>query len=208
MSKQKKKILKYKSFKKQIINDKKNNYFHFLKLFLLFLISALFSFTLVFNLKKIKLPKKNLPIKKETVKKTVIETKINKNKLADYLELIENLYIEPILLIDILKNKNEQIQLVDTRDIISFKKEHLKSAVNFSSITDFKKKFINKKLIFIVYGNYSFEKRPIEVAYELIKSGFKVKILTIGYNEFRHLKVFWLPQSQWDKFQPTDFVEE
>lgn len=214
MARQKNKRLKHKTFKKKPIikvkkNDKKNKFFHFLRVFLLFLFSALFTFLLIFNFKKIKLFKKNKQsIKKETDKKIIIDTKIDKNKLKDYFKLIKSLYLEPTELIEILKNKKEGIQLVDVRDINSFKKEHIKGAVYFSSIDHFKKKFFDKKIIFIIYGNYSLEKRPIELAYQLVKNGFKVKVLTIGYNEFRHLKVYWLPQSQWDKFQQADFIEE
>jgi rhodanese-related sulfurtransferase len=171
-----------------------------IKIFLPFLISFLSVFLLVMFF----YPSKN----KNYSSKTATREKINSSELKKYLKIEENLYFEPLELIDWLGKDDKKMILIDVRDKESFKKEHIKEAKNFQSIEEILKVTkINSNLI-IIYGDYSNDLKTKTIAYRLLEKGFNVKILSVGYNEFRHLKILWLPQSLWDKINPEDFVEK
>ncbi|MGB9883038.1 MAG: rhodanese-like domain-containing protein [Microgenomates group bacterium] len=132
---------------------------------------------------------------------------ISDNKIKEYLELEQFFYFDPLDLISWLKKPDKKFILLDVRDKDSYEKEHIKLAVNFQSIEAVVKLWQKEKPMIIIYGNYSSDPRAKIIAYQLIKKGIKTKILTIGYNEFRHLKILWLPQDLWDKINPEDFIE-
>jgi len=173
-----------------------------LNIFLPFLISFFVAFFLVkiFYQKRTIFFKKSLSEKNQPVKINVVE-------LKKILELEKSLYFDPLNLIERLKKPDEKIVLVDIRDKESFEKEHIKTAVNFQEADEIIRWLKSKKSTVVIYGSYGNDLKTRTVAYQLINQGIQTKILSIGYNEFRHLKILWLPQSLWDKINLEDFIE-
>lgn len=171
-----------------------------IKIFLPFLIGFLSVFILVVFFYQYR--------NKNFSSKILTKDKTNFLELKKYLQVEKNLYFEPLKLIDWLKKPDEKIILIDIRDKKSFKKEHIKEAKNFQSVEEISKVIKNNSNLIIIYGDYSNDLKTKTIAYELLEKGFNVKILSLGYNEFRHLKILWLPQSLWDKINPEDFVEK
>lgn len=203
--------MKKKKRKIKVINAKKNNYllvFKKIKIryLLIFFISFIVSFFLIIFINK-RNAQPNLVKKVE--KKDIILPKItvSRSKMIDYLQLERNLYLDPLELINLIKSNNLNFSLIDLRDKKSYQREKIKKAVNYQSIEEIKKVKINKNKLIILYGDYSSSLKPKEIALNLLKEGYQVKILSVGFNEFRHLKVLWLPQSLWNEVNPDDFIE-
>jgi len=173
-----------------------------LTIFLPFLISFFVAFFLV----KIFYQKRTIFFKKSLSEKNQ-PVKINVGELKKILELEKSLYFDPLNLIERLKKPDEKIVLVDIRDKESFEKEHIKTAVNFKEADEIIRWLKSKKSTVVIYGSYGNDLKTRTVAYQLINQGIQTKILSIGYNEFRHLKILWLPQSLWDKINLEDFIE-
>lgn len=190
------KINKFKKNKKdKVIQEEK---FWKVKNIFFFFLSFLFGFLGIFLLTK-----KSLPLKIEKKYKNISYT----SKIKEFINYALNLYYDPLDLINYLKKPNEKLLLVDVRDKKSFEKEHIKTAVFFENINQIKKLSNNGKKEIVLYGNYQGEKKVFQIAFNLLNQGLQVKILTIGYNQFRHLRMFWLPQSQWDEVKIDDFIE-
>lgn len=182
-----------------------------LRFILIFIFSFVLSFLSFSFLNKKNFNKKNIPQKSlvKTKEKTLIiaKNKVSHSKLKDYLKTEQDLYLDPITLIELINNKSKEILVFDVRKKEAYQKEHLKGAIFFESLTQVKKVNKNKKKTIIIYGDFSSSVKPKQIALTLLENGFSVKILSIGYNEFRHLKVFWLPQDYWDKINPDDYLE-
>jgi rhodanese-related sulfurtransferase len=188
---------------KIIVKENKNQSKKFiLTIFLPFLVSFFIVFFLVKNFYQ----QKTISFKKSLSKKNQ-ETKININELKKVLEIEQSLYFNPLDLIEWLKKPDEKIVLFDIRDKESFEKEHIKTAVNFQEANEIIQWLKNKKLTVVIYGSYDNDPKTKTVVYQLINQGIETKILSIGYNEFHHLKILWLPQSSWDKINLEDFIE-
>ncbi len=175
------------------------------KTFLIFFVISFFvGFLTVYFL----LPKKNQPVK--IGKESAGEKKISysSQKVKEFLTFKNSLYYDPLDLIDDLKKQRKEILLVDCRDKDSFTKGHIKTAVNFQSINQILELTKKSKKTVILYGNYQEEPKINQIALDLLGKGLKVRVLSVGYNQFRHLKIFWLPESQWDKVNPEEWVEE
>jgi len=172
-----------------------------LTIFLLFFIGFLIIFFLIkiFYQKKVISSNGYIPEKNNSIK-------INFNELKNFLDLEKAFYFDPLNLIRWIEKPDKTIVLIDIRDKNSFNKEHIKGAINLQSINQIVDLFKNKKLTVVIYGNYSNDPQTKFVAYQLINQGIKTKILSIGYNEFRHLKILWLPQSLWDKINLENFI--
>lgn len=117
----------------------------------------------------------------------------------------ESVFIDPLELVDWIKEKKDFL-LLDTRDEISYKKGHILFAQHFEEKYLLEIKEIKRKEV-VLYGSFSFEDGVLEKARLLTEKGVNCRVLTIGFNEFRHLKAFWLPISLWDDFEPEDFIE-
>lgn len=202
---------KIKHKKNVVIKQRLNNQNNFLslskKFFLAFLLGL---FLIVFlNLIKQKFFIKNINNKNKT--KTVVVNKLNSSKsdLKKDLEKQLDLYCDSLMLLDWLKKPNENIILIDVRDNKSFEKGHIKNAVNYQSIDKIIEFLKNKKSkLIVVYGNYQNDIKSKEIVLNLLNKGYNTKLLSVGYNEFRHLKILWLPESLWDKIIIEDFVEQ
>lgn len=192
---------------------KNENFFKKIKLrfILIFIFSFVLSFLFFSFLNKKNFNKKNIPQKLsgKTKEKSLItgKNKVSSSKLKDYLKTEQDLYIDPITLIQLINNKSKEILIFDVREKEAYQKEHLKGAILFQSLTQVKKVNKKKEKTIIVYGDFLSSVKPKQIALTLLENGFSVKILSIGYNEFRHLKVFWLPQDYWDKINPDDYLE-
>jgi rhodanese-related sulfurtransferase len=161
------------------------------------------------------LSKKTLISSTQTVKKNnssfsnqwFFNNQVKSNEIKNQLNQLSSIYIDPLDLIDFLKKPDGQILLVDLRDQASYQKEHIKTAVIFKDVNQIKKLSKNGEKQIVVYGNFQGEGKVYQQALNLINQGLKVKILSIGYNQFRHLKIFWLPQSQWDKVEVEEWID-
>ncbi len=205
MKKFSKKLKKSKNKKEIFFKGQKNIFSFDLRLFFIILIIFIFVFIIfyVFAFKKPFIIKSDKN-KQKTVSKEKIEYSFS--KVRELLKLKTSLYYDPNDLINDLKKPKTEILLIDCRDKESFKKEHIKKAVFFQSIEEVLKLAKDKKSI-ILYGNYPDEIKVNQIALELLNKNLRVKILAVGYNQFRHLKIYYLPQSQWDKVNPDDWVE-
>jgi len=176
------------------------------KVILTIFLPFLISFFIVFFLVKSFYQQRTIFFKKSLSEKNQ-PAKINVDELKKFLELEKDLYFDPLNLIKWLKKPDEKIVLVDIRDEESFEKEHIKTAVNFQEADEIIRWLKNKKSTVVIYGSYGNDLKTKTAAYQLINQGIQTKILSIGYNEFRHLKILWLPQSLWDKINLEDFIE-
>jgi len=118
----------------------------------------------------------------------------------------KSLFLDPLELILWFKEKKENFLLVDIRGEEAYQKGHLLSAVRFKSLESFKKLPTEGRLL-VLYGNFGGEMTTRKVALDLLKEGYDLKILTIGFNEFRHLKAFWVPRDEWDSLTIEELVE-
>lgn len=203
--------MKKKKRKIKVINAKKNNYllvFKKIKIryLLIFSLSFTVSFFLIIFINK-RNTQPNLVKKVEKKDISLPKITVSRSKMIDYLQLERNLYLDPLELINLIKSNNLNFSLIDLRDKKSYQREKIKKAVNYQSIEEIKKVKINKNKLIILYGDYSSSLKPKEIALNLLKEGYQVKILSVGFNEFRHLKVLWLPQSLWNEVNPDDFIE-
>jgi rhodanese-related sulfurtransferase len=196
-----KKIKNKKS--KIVVKENKNQ---LKKVISTFFLTFFVSFFIAFFLVKSFYQKRTIFFKKSLSKKNP-PAKINVNELKKILELEKGLYFDPLNLIEWLKKPDEKIVLVDIRDKGSFEKERIKTAVNFQEADEIIRWLKNKKLTVVIYSSYGNDLKTKTVAYQLINQGIQTKILSIGYNEFRHLKILWLPQSLWEKINLEDFIE-
>jgi len=196
-----KKIKNKKS--KIVVKENKNQ---LKKVISTFFLTFFVSFFIVFFLVKSFYQKRTIFFKKSLSKKNQ-PAKINVDELKKILELEKSLYFDPLNLIEWLKKPDEKMVLVDIRDEESFEKEHIKTAVNFQEADEIIRWLKNKKSTVVIYGSYGNDLKTKTAAYQLINQGIQTKILSIGYNEFRHLKILWLPQSLWDKINLEDFIE-
>lgn len=118
----------------------------------------------------------------------------------------------------IIKGKSS-ISLVDIRSENSYQKEHIRYAISIpvsidSSgaihdearvLSDFKKLSSNRPIV--IYGENQFSLTPHVLSEFLRKNGVQTKKLTVGWNEFRHLSNFWIPESMWNDIDVMLFVE-
>lgn len=202
---------KIKHKKNVVIKQRLNNRNNFLSLSKKFFLAFLLGLFLIFflNLIKQKFFIKNINNKNKT--KTVVVNKLNSSKsdLKKDLEKQIDLYYDSLMLFDWLKKPDENIILIDVRDNKSFEKGHIKNAVNYQSIDKIIEFLKDKKSkLIVVYGNYQNDIKSKEIVFNLLNRGYNTKLLSIGYNEFRHLKILWLPESLWDKIIIEDFVEQ
>lgn len=188
--------------KKRLERHKKDSEFNGRVFFPIFLLTFFISFSLIYFF-AFKKPFKKQPKGAKNVFKEKV--KYSPSKVKEFLNFKNYFYYEPLELIENLKKKRSEILVVDCRDKESFGKEHIKTAVLFQSIEQVLKLAKNEKTI-ILYGSYQDEPKVNEIALSLIDRGLKVKVLSVGYNQFRHLKIFWLPQSLWDKIEPAEVI--
>ncbi|MFA6016868.1 MAG: rhodanese-like domain-containing protein [Patescibacteria group bacterium] len=175
------------------------------ELVLPFLVSFLTVFLLIYFFPLLFKNKKNVS-KKEVV--TLIEEKnAPKEKIKELIELEKYLYVDPLVLLKLIDSGDKRIVLVDIRDSLSYKKAHIKGAFNYS-IDQLKKDTskLNKKKI-IIYGDTTSSVLSKEMALLLINKGIDTRLMSVGWNEFRHFKNLWVPESQWGEIDVNKYIQ-
>lgn len=126
------------------------------------------------------------------------------------------------LLQQMKKGKFDKFLLIDTRSKKDFLKSHIKSADSFplydekgelmnpenALIKEFKEKYKDEKREIILYGTYGNSPIVGEFSEKLSSSGIKTSELAVGWNEWRHFRNLWLPESMWNTIQMDEYVSE
>jgi len=135
------------------------------------------------------------------------QTSAPKPKLKELIELEKYLYIDPMTVIKLIDSSDKKVMLVDIRDETSYKKAHIKGTVNYSidQTKNNLKEFKNKKVI--IYGDTSFSITSKEVALFLLEKGIDARLMSVGWNEFRHFKNLWVPESQWSEIDINKYIQ-
>lgn len=120
---------------------------------------------------------------------------------------------DPVRLKNQLKNQKTELLLIDLRPKKDFKKGRIKTAVNVTWNNDlsawlkhFKQLQTRGKTI-ILYEYSQASVLPQELTLYLKKTGYRAYYLAIGYNEWRHFYTFWLPEPEWSAWQPEEFSD-
>lgn len=139
------------------------------------------------------------------------------NEIEEFMNLQSELYYDPVNYFVY----NEDIQLVDIRRKENFQKEHISSSINIpveidkanpseivnkEELIEAFKKLDSEKTI-VIFGENTNSLVPSKLAGLLAEKHIAVKVMTIGWNEFRHLHTFWLPEQLWGKVNVLEFVE-
>lgn len=128
--------------------------------------------------------------------------------------------IDPIILLEKIKKDEDDYLLIDIRSNKDYEIGHIKTAVNMPVYgTSLIKKdgsldkgvirrnisdnFPNKKMV-IVYGDSSYSVLSQEVADAIGGNGYA---LGIGWNEWRHFKALWVPESMWDEMDINNYIQ-
>jgi len=170
-----------------------------------FLVSFLTVFLLIYIIPLLSKNKKN--VSKKEVVNLIEEKNAPKEKIRELIELEKYLYIDPLVVLKLIDAGDEKIIIMDIRDSLSYKKAHIKGAINHS-IDQVKKDTQNlKKKKVIVYGDTISSVQSKEIALLLIEKSIDVRLMSVGWNEFRHFKNLWVPESQWDKIDINKYIE-
>jgi rhodanese-related sulfurtransferase len=130
--------------------------------------------------------------------------------------------VDPNELLVMIKAGDSSIKVIDIRSKQDFNKGHIKSASSFPLYTDsgqvikidrelfdgFRKLYPDKKNSLILYGHFSGTEVVYKLRDELRRRHVNAAALTIGWNEWRHFRNLWLPESMWDKININDFVTD
>lgn len=129
---------------------------------------------------------------------------------------------DPVLLISKIKKNDTDYVLIDVRGKDEYEKGHITTSISIpvfgtdmlqsdGSVDSRKIKNAFKgrtdKKIVILYGHTAYSSFPHQVAEVLDKSGKKVKVLGIGWNEWAHFKSLWVPESLWGSIDENQFVQ-
>jgi rhodanese-related sulfurtransferase len=134
-----------------------------------------------------------------------------------------NGFIDPYeVLLDLKNNKNSYI-LVDVRSKQEYQNGHISTAINIPgyesadnlTLSDTIKNQIKKlsdplysqNKPIILYAQTSYSNTPLRVA-KVMGHTSQVVILRIGYNEWAHMKALWVPEAEWDRINPEDYVQK
>ena len=134
----------------------------------------------------------------------------------------ETSLVDPNDLLLMIKAGDQTTKIVDIRSKQDFNKGHIKSASSFPLYTDsgqlikidrelldgFRKQYPEKKNELILYGHFSGTVVVYKLRDELRRRHVNAAALTIGWNEWRHFRNLWLPESMWDKININEFVAE
>jgi rhodanese-related sulfurtransferase len=134
----------------------------------------------------------------------------------------ESFIYDPFILAQKIGKHDATITIVDVRSAQEFNKGHIRTAINIPSYTSLNAiedtevatgelvtsfQSLSGKQI-IIYGSSAGSTIPSSLAAVLQKQNIHVHILGIGWNEWRHMKTIWVPQSAWDTFDVMQYVEE
>lgn len=120
-----------------------------------------------------------------------------------------------------LKKGSERYILIDIRSKEAYADSRIKSAWSFpiyskneepleidkDRLNVIIKEIPNKEnKVFVVYGHSAASDLPQKLASELEKRGLDSAVLAIGWNEWRHFRNLWLPESLWNSVHIEDVV--
>jgi len=120
---------------------------------------------------------------------------------------------DPVRLMKQLKSQDETLLVIDLRRKQDFAKGHLRGSVNQpwqGNLNDWLSSFYELKAkdkIIVIHEHSQASVAPQEIALYLRRAGFSAYYLAIGYNEWRHFHTFWLPESEWGKWQVEQYVD-
>lgn len=130
---------------------------------------------------------------------------------------------DPMFLIHELKKNKMELVLIDIRSKEEYKKGHIKKAFNLPVVEEKKNqdgfgidenkllydlnKLASKSTTVIIYGQTSYSELPYFITEKLLRKGYILKILSVGWNEWYHFSNFWIPEKDWNKVNINDFVE-
>ncbi len=135
----------------------------------------------------------------------------------EILSVSADLYVPPQ---ELLKHTNKQYPfiLVDIRSHEKYEIGHINHAHNIPVEFDDDKR-VSKKVLdsfqsvnqdksIIIYSENRYDRQAEKLAAYLIENGIIVKILSVGWSEFRRFPNFWLSEDQWDTVDINMYVTE
>lgn len=170
-----------------------------------FVVTFITVFLLIYIIPLLSKNKKN--VSKKEVVSLIEEKSAPKEKIKELIELEKYLYIDPLVVLKLIDTNDEKIMIMDIRDSASYKKAHIKGAVNYSTDKLKKDMQILKKKRIIIYGDTISSVQSKEVALSLIEKGIDARLMSVGWNEFRHFRNLWIPESQWDIIDVNKYIE-
>ncbi len=126
-------------------------------------------------------------------------------------------YLDPVSLIQ----SRNSYTLVDIRSGEEFKKSHIKRAVSIPiyrldnamvNLMELNSLIIpttiDRSKPVVIYGPSAYFASTKDVASYFASKGFKVYILSVGWNEFRHFQNIWVPEALWGTIDVMSFIQE
>lgn len=167
---------------------------------------VVFGMTLTVFLTGSKLIKSNK--NKAIAESLITSTSISKDKIKESLEIINGLYIDPMTLTKIIDSNTSEVLIIDTRSSKDFERSHIRNSKNMSKDEILKeyKSLRNRKVI--VYGENSYDPTPKDIAVFLLGKRTDVRVLAVGWNEFRHFRNLWVPEGLWNKIDIDKYISE
>ncbi len=167
---------------------------------------VVFGMTLTVFLTGSKLIKSNK--NKAIAESLIASTSISKDKIKESLEIVNGLYIDPMTLTKIIDSNTSEVLIIDTRSLKDFERGHIRNSKNMSKDEILKeyKSLRNRKVI--VYGENSYDPTPKDIAVFLLGKRTDVRVLVVGWNEFRHFRNLWVPEGLWNKIDIDKYISE
>ncbi len=183
----------------------------FRKIILPFLFGFFLAIIVVFIVKAIDLKTRKIQLTKKNIQEARLNRGIVKEpktvEKKDFFALLNAVYLDPVDLLDLIKNNDKNYILIDIRSKEEFNKGHIKTAVNLTPEALLKKTNDLRKKTVILYGQTSYSSITKNTVYSLLEKNIKVKVLSVGWNEFFHFRNLWLPEILWNKMRIDQFVE-
>ncbi len=193
--------------------EKKRSLRDILKLALIFIVICVVTsvVTMLFLFGKL-----NINVIKHNLTSEVLPKLIFIPKLPTINNSAEVKQFDPNELVFKFNKGHSDFMLVDLRLEDEYKKEHIKYAISFPveqgldyDINKLVDKIVARKpnKNVIVYGHFSGSKITKEITEKLIEKNINAFSLSIGWNEWRHFRNLWLPESNWDNFDASSYLE-
>lgn len=124
---------------------------------------------------------------------------------------------DPLDLLDPAKKK--ELMIVDLRSKAEYDKEHVKEAHSlpvyelkndrmvYLSIDPSALSKLDKKQHIVIYGPSASFQYQQQIISDLIRQGYSVSQLAIGWNELRHFQNLWIPEGLWGKIDVNSIIE-
>ncbi|MFZ2026720.1 MAG: rhodanese-like domain-containing protein [Microgenomates group bacterium] len=124
---------------------------------------------------------------------------------------------DPLDLLDPAKKK--ELMIVDLRSKGEYDKEHVTGAHSlpvyelkndrmvYLSIDPSALSKLDKKQHIVIYGPSTSFQYQQQIISDLIRQGYSVSQLAIGWNELRHFQNLWIPEGLWGKIDVNSIIE-